>query len=135
MHTDLHTHTLICAALTREGLQIEDVDLVVLTHAHPDHAANFNLFAAQRPLLFGVNELNGERVMQTVLAQVCARAQNVSWCVQRPFRQLTPNVEVWKTPGHTQHDLSVVVRNVPSYGSICAVGECTSVRARVHTRA
>ena len=43
--------------------------------------------------------------------------------LQRPYRKLSPNVEVWKTPGHTQHDLTVLIHNVAGYGSMAIVGD------------
>ncbi|VDK87898.1 unnamed protein product, partial [Onchocerca ochengi] len=41
----------------------------------------------------------------------------------RPYRKLTENVEVWKTPGPTQQSLSVLVYNVEGYGTIAIVGD------------
>lgn len=43
--------------------------------------------------------------------------------LQRPYRKLSTNVELWKTPGHTQQDLSLLVHNVPGYGSMAIVGD------------
>ena len=37
--------------------------------------------------------------------------------------QLTPNVELWNTPGHTSQDISVLIRNVPCCGTVAVVGE------------
>ncbi|VDN32444.1 unnamed protein product [Gongylonema pulchrum] len=43
--------------------------------------------------------------------------------LQRPYRKLTENVEVWKTPGRTQQCLSVLVHNVEHYGTMGIVGD------------
>lgn len=43
--------------------------------------------------------------------------------VQRPYRKLSPHIEVWKTPGHTQHDLTVLIHDVASYGTMAIVGD------------
>ncbi|VDO33989.1 unnamed protein product [Heligmosomoides polygyrus] len=43
--------------------------------------------------------------------------------IYRPYRKLSPHIEVWKTPGHTQHDLSVLVHDVASYGTMAIVGD------------
>lgn len=32
-------------------------------------------------------------------------------------------MEVWKTPGHTQHDLTVLVHNVAGYGTMAITGD------------
>lgn len=52
---------------------------------------NLNFFG-QKPILFHTNEHIGHHVSPTEL-------------VERPYRKLTANIEVWKTPGHTSHDL------------------------------
>lgn len=43
--------------------------------------------------------------------------------LQRPYRKISQNVEVWKTPGHTQHDLTVLVHNVAGYGTMAIAGD------------
>lgn len=46
----------------------------------------------------------------------------VLYLFQRPFRKLSPQVQVWKTPGHMQQGLSVIVRNVLNFGTMSIVG-------------
>lgn len=42
---------------------------------------------------------------------------------QQQSRKLTNHVEIWKTPGHTPEDLSVIIRDVPSFGTVAVVGK------------
>ena len=56
-------------ALSREHLTTQDIDLVILSNGDPDSMANFNLFS-DKPLLYGVVEMSGEKMTTTVLTQV-----------------------------------------------------------------
>ncbi|KAK6033346.1 hypothetical protein OSTOST_00445 [Ostertagia ostertagi] len=51
--------------------------------------------------------------------------------LKRPYRKLSPHIEVWKTPGHTQHDLTVLVHDVASYGTMAIVGDLIPSEALV----
>uniref|UniRef100_A0A915AVA3 Metallo-beta-lactamase domain-containing protein n=1 Tax=Parascaris univalens TaxID=6257 RepID=A0A915AVA3_PARUN len=96
-------------SLAKETVTVDEIDAVVITHGHPGHIGNMNFFG-QKPILFHSMEYVGRRATPTELKD-------------RPYRKLSTNVEVWKTPGHTQHDLSVLVHNVPGYGSMAIVGD------------
>lgn len=41
---------------------------------------------------------------------------------QAPYMKISENVEVWKTPGHTREDLTIIVRRVPSHGVVAIAG-------------
>uniref|UniRef100_A0A0M3HUG9 Lactamase_B domain-containing protein n=1 Tax=Ascaris lumbricoides TaxID=6252 RepID=A0A0M3HUG9_ASCLU len=105
----LDCFSLIQARLAKESVTVDEIDAVVITHGHPGHIGNMNFFG-QKPILFHSMEYVGRRATPTELKD-------------RPYRKLSTNVEVWKTPGHTQHDLSVLVHNVPGYGSMAIVGD------------
>uniref|UniRef100_A0AC35TLF7 Lactamase_B domain-containing protein n=1 Tax=Rhabditophanes sp. KR3021 TaxID=114890 RepID=A0AC35TLF7_9BILA len=96
-------------ALTKEGVTLDNIDTVVITHAHPNHMGNLNFFG-RKPILFHSLEYIGKHVISTELKE-------------RPYRKITTNVEIWKTPGHTQHDLSVLVHGVSGYGTMAVVGD------------
>uniref|UniRef100_A0A1I8ATG8 Lactamase_B domain-containing protein n=1 Tax=Steinernema glaseri TaxID=37863 RepID=A0A1I8ATG8_9BILA len=95
--------------LLKESISLDNINAVVITHGHPGHMGNINFFS-QKPILFHSMEYIGRHVSQTELKE-------------RPYRKLSANIEVWKTPGHTQHDLSVLVHNVNGYGSLAVVGD------------
>lgn len=96
-------------ALTKEGITLDNIDSVVITHGHPNHMGNLNFFG-RKPILFNSLEYIGKHVISTELKD-------------RPYRKITSNIEVWKTPGHTQHDLSVLVHGVNGYGTMAIVGD------------
>ncbi|KHN81795.1 Uncharacterized protein C03F11.2 [Toxocara canis] len=98
-----------CCNLAKESVTLDEIDTVVITHGHPGHMGNMNFFG-RKPILFHTMEYVGRQVTPTELKD-------------RPYRKLSTNVEVWRTPGHTQHDLSVLVHNVPGYGSMVIVGD------------
>ncbi|KAH7726341.1 Protein C23H3.9 d [Aphelenchoides avenae] len=100
---------ILLRSLARESVALEDISTVVITHGHPGHMGNMNFFG-QKPILFHSMEYIGHHIMPTELKD-------------RPYRKLSTNIEVWKTPGHTQHDLSVIVHNVAGYGSMAIVGD------------
>jgi len=104
-------------SLSKEAVTLDDIDTVVITHGHPGHMGNMNFFG-QKPILFHSMEYIGRHVTPTELRD-------------RPYRKLSANVEVWKTPGHTQHDLSVLVHNVAGYGSMAIVGDLIPTEALV----
>ena len=113
--------------LSKEGVSLEDVNTVVITNAHPNHMGNMNFFA-QKPILFHSMEYIGRHVTPTELKEVRNSKKKREKIrrmgeLQRPYRKLSPNVEVWKTPGHTQHDLTVLIHNVAGYGSMAIVGD------------
>jgi glyoxylase-like metal-dependent hydrolase (beta-lactamase superfamily II) len=107
--------------LAENQVALDDIDVVVITHGHPGHMGNLNFFG-QKPILYHTNEHIGHHVSPTEL-------------VERPYRKLTGNIEVWKTPGHTQHDLSILVHNVPSYGTMAIVGDLIPAESLLSERA
>ncbi|VDM98060.1 unnamed protein product, partial [Thelazia callipaeda] len=95
--------------LSKEMVSMDEIAMIVITSAHPNNVGNLNLFP-QKPILFHTMEYTGEHATVTEL-------------VNRPYRKLTENIEIWKTPGRTQQSLSVLVHNVEEYGTIGVVGD------------
>lgn len=86
----------VVEGLIREGLSPADVGWVVCSHGHSDHVGNLNLFP-------GATLIVSHDVSKDDLY------------VDHPFAAGTPfviddEVEVIATPGHTEQDVSVVVR-------------------------
>jgi glyoxylase-like metal-dependent hydrolase (beta-lactamase superfamily II) len=75
------------------GVAPEDVTHVFLSHHHPDHTINVALFP------------NAEVV------DFWARYRADEWLDHDgDGHRLSPNAELWLTPGHTEEDASLVVR-------------------------
>uniref|UniRef100_A0A914WXD6 Metallo-beta-lactamase domain-containing protein n=1 Tax=Plectus sambesii TaxID=2011161 RepID=A0A914WXD6_9BILA len=83
--------------------------MVVTTHGHPDHFGQVSLFPNARHF-FDAFEITGNTFIPNGLND-------------NETIKLTPNVELWSTPGHTPQDTSIVVRNVPCCGTISIVGD------------
>jgi glyoxylase-like metal-dependent hydrolase (beta-lactamase superfamily II) len=86
----------ILSALQAEGLEPHDVDVVVCTHGHSDHVGNLNLFPD---------------ALLIVSHDICRRDLYTAhgFAQGHPYR-IDDAVEVIATPGHTEEDVSVVVR-------------------------
>ncbi|KAL6733147.1 hypothetical protein Aduo_003825 [Ancylostoma duodenale] len=107
-------------SLSKESVTLDQINTVVITHGHPSHMGNMNFFA-QKPILFHSMEYIGRHVTPTELRE-------------RPYRKLSPHIEVWKTPGHTQHDLTVLIHDVASYGTMAIVGDLIPNEALISER-
>ena len=83
----------IVEPLRDRGIAPEDVSHVFLSHHHPDHTMNVGLFP------------NAEVV------DFWARYQRDLWLDHDGDGwQMTPNAQLWLTPGHTEEDASLIVR-------------------------
>jgi len=84
--------TLITDPLRDLGVAVEDVTHVFLSHHHPDHTVNIALFP------------NAEVV------DFWARYRDDLWLDHEgDGYHLSPNAELWLTPGHTEEDATLVV--------------------------
>ncbi len=81
---------LLSKALTQRNLQVSDVDIVFLTHYHPDHTLNIRLFP-NHPIYDGDTIYVGD--------------------VETPYEGVIPgtDIRVLKTPGHAHEHASLVV--------------------------
>ncbi|KAI6191323.1 Lactamase-B domain-containing protein [Aphelenchoides bicaudatus] len=91
------------------GVVPSQIHIAVTTHGHPDHFGQGNFFSSAKHF-FGPYVYSGGVFTRTEL-------------FQKNEIQLTKNVELWNTPGHTNQDVSVIVRNVAGYGTVAVVGD------------
>jgi glyoxylase-like metal-dependent hydrolase (beta-lactamase superfamily II) len=84
----------ILQGLSAHGLSQDDIDLVINTHLHGDHMGNNGLF---RKAKFLAHE-----------KELPARIKNV--IVIEGDYQLSENIKIIETPGHTYGSVSVVVK-------------------------
>jgi N-acyl homoserine lactone hydrolase len=115
------------AALAEIGWRTSDVDLVVNTHLHFDHAENNTKFRKSR---FAVSRVEWEFAQQPIPSQ--AKLYDFSWtdeCVSYLDYELIsvddydllPGLRVIQTPGHSRGHQSVVVNTAE--GIVCVVGD------------
>lgn len=105
------TEELLQNLWSKAGLTAEDIDMVVTTHGHPDHYASLQMFSNIQQIFSGFQS-NGQIFKFDPLAKKETFLLNND-----------NNVEVISTPGHTPQDISVIVRNVPGFGTVSIVGD------------
>jgi glyoxylase-like metal-dependent hydrolase (beta-lactamase superfamily II) len=103
----------IRAGLAEHGVAPADVDYLVLTHLHHDHAANVDLFAESEVLLQR-SELGAARdplppVGRAYIDAHVAALETADLTLLDGGYRLHPDLEIRHTPGHTEGMQSVVV--------------------------
>lgn len=95
----LDDQRILVDALRSEGLEVGDIDLVVLTHSHFDHFRNVGMFAKAKVLVFwGLWDGN----------------TGTEW-----DENISDDIKVLKTPGHSSDSLSLVVKTEQGVVLIC----------------
>ncbi len=96
----------ILEGLEKANLKPDDVDMVVNTHDHKDHAGENRLFTKARIICgyMGLEEMAG-RIQVTPAG---------SFPLPRHRVELNSNVYIIRTPGHTRDSISVVIKDVNS---------------------
>uniref|UniRef100_A0A1I7TJW7 Lactamase_B domain-containing protein n=1 Tax=Caenorhabditis tropicalis TaxID=1561998 RepID=A0A1I7TJW7_9PELO len=106
--TDVHSKELMLKGISSRNIVPGEIQYVVTTHGHPDHFGQGNFFPNARHF-FGSYEYSDTNFISTELHT-------------KDIMQLTANVQLWNTPGHTAQDVTVMVHNVSCCG-IIAVAE------------
>ena len=97
----LENQSILVDALKREGLSLEDVNVVFLTHSHIDHFRNIGMFPNAKVIeYYGVWDKNK---------------------VEDRQNQLTENVKIIETPGHNYTSLTLLVKT--DLGNIAICGD------------
>ncbi|KAL3070433.1 hypothetical protein niasHT_032223 [Heterodera trifolii] len=109
MGTDINGRTDLIRKLSENQIAPPAVDYVVITHGHPDHAGNTNDFP---------DAIHFQGVMSHYRTKF-----NFSNLFENVKHQLTENVALISTPGHTSEDISVVVTNTLRYGTVVVAGD------------
>jgi glyoxylase-like metal-dependent hydrolase (beta-lactamase superfamily II) len=98
------------------GLIVQDIDMVIETHGHADHYSNAQTFE------------NADHVYNTYAYTWHYYKPNPLQSNQQFFLNNDRNLEIIQTPGHTPQDVSLIVRNVPGYGTVSVVGDLISAK-------
>ena len=97
----LESQQLLVDALKSEGLNIEDVNFVGLTHSHIDHYRNIGMFPGAKTVEFyGIWDKN---------------------TVDDWKEQFSDNIKIIKTPGHSRTGITFLVNT--DMGSVAVVGD------------
>ena len=97
----LKDRSILVEALKKEGLTLEDVNLIVITHSHIDHYRNIGMFPNAKALDFH-GLWDGDKVDD--------------W-----EEQLTEDIKIIKAPGHHYSSLVLLVKT--EEGTVAVVGD------------
>ena len=91
------------------NLTPDDINYVICTHSHPDHIGNLNLFTNCKHIV-------GHHVYKHDIYEFDLFDKNGQI-------QLSNDIKVISTPGHTMDDISLIVNNVDKLGTVGVVGD------------
>ena len=95
----LESQDLLAGKLKEEGLKVDDVNYVFLTHSHPDHHMNTGMFVKAKKLEFyGLWDNN----------------KCLEW-----NKNFSNDIEIIKTPGHSDDSLTFLVKNDSGKIAVC----------------
>jgi glyoxylase-like metal-dependent hydrolase (beta-lactamase superfamily II) len=95
----LDSQEILVDRLQAEGLSVNDINLVFITHSHLDHYRNIGLFINAKTLEFWGLWEGGK-------------------CEDWP-EQFTRNIKIIKTPGHSADSLTMLVKTKEGTVAIC----------------
>ena len=102
-------------ALARAEVKEQDIDIVVLTHAHWDHCQNIDMFPNAK-ILVHPRELSyaasPKRVDLSTARYFLASLQGREVEQVTEGTEIEPGVRILETPGHTEGHISVLVETV-----------------------
>ncbi|KAK6111798.1 Metallo-beta-lactamase family protein [Brugia pahangi] len=96
--------TQIIQALSKYSLNCDDITDLIITHGHSDHCGNLSLFQQAKIYM-------GDDMAKDGIYEVCTGI----WT-------LDDFVKIRPTPGHTDHDRSIIVLDT-EYGTVAIVGD------------
>lgn len=94
----------LIAALAKEGLKVESIDVVVLTHSHLDHTINVSLFANAK--IFCKFKGGSYPGQYHILSKGIVQRYTIE-----DGLELAKDVEFLLSPGHSDDHISLLVRN------------------------
>uniref|UniRef100_A0A0N4Z146 Lactamase_B domain-containing protein n=1 Tax=Parastrongyloides trichosuri TaxID=131310 RepID=A0A0N4Z146_PARTI len=106
--TDMVSKDEMLTSLALQNITPGEIQMAVTTHGHPDHFGQGNLFSNARHFFSSYEYLDNTYVTTDLSVN--------------DTMKLTHHVEVWNTPGHTNQDVSVIVRTT-CCGTIAIVGD------------
>lgn len=111
-------------ALEKEGLKLEDIDVVILTHTHVDHTTNIFLFNNAKIFMRFRGETKYPGQFQKINEGTLERFDILN-------ESIAKDVEIIETPGHTYDHISVVVNTED--GKVVIAGDAIGGEAWLNT--
>ena len=126
-------YSIIDRALASRGVTKDDVDAVVTTHTHSDHAGAIVKFVG-KPWILGAGELAEMELIegpQLVAAKKAMMGEIIEIAGDEPV-EIMPGVRVVRTPGHTAGHMSLLVET--DDGLVLVAGDQTMTRSEYEER-
>ncbi|KAK6029686.1 metallo-beta-lactamase domain protein [Ostertagia ostertagi] len=99
----------ILRQLSLFGLEKNDIHVVVITHGHIDHCGNLSMF--QNATVYMDSDVASTGRYTTLSEVSYVNIENRTQKLEGNSLTLAPAVELRRCPGHTDHDLIVIVSN------------------------
>ena len=112
------------SGLEKVGVSFSDIDLIILTHLHPDHIAQASRFPRAK-FLIQKDELEFGRSPHPAFAPAYVKEffERLNFVTLNGDTKIYDGLSVMKTPGHSQGGQSVCVQT--AQGPIIISGLCT----------
>ncbi len=95
----LESQQMLIDALEKEGLSVNDVDIVCITHSHIDHYRNIGMFPEAKTLeYYGLWDKN---------------------IVEDYKEQFSSDIKIIKTPGHDKTSITLLIKTNKGVVAIC----------------
>jgi len=96
----------LISSLKSLGLSPEEINTIILTHAHYDHVENINLFAKAKIYGNFTRKINSDHSQTEI--------KNILPIEKQPIKEF----EIYKTPGHTKGDIIIIYKNILFSGDV-----------------
>jgi glyoxylase-like metal-dependent hydrolase (beta-lactamase superfamily II) len=96
----------LISSLQSLNISPENINIIILTHAHYDHTENINLFPNAKIYGNFKKQINSNHTQTEI--------PNILPIEQQPIKKF----KIYKTPGHTQEDIIIKYKNILFSGDI-----------------
>lgn len=126
------SYSILWHALKSRGLSYDDIDAVVTTHIHTDHAAAIVQLAG-KPWILGVGDLDEMTLIEGEPIVEAKKSMMGHITEIDDETELMPGVRAIPTPGHTRGHISILVDTVDD--RVLIAGDLTMVASEYRDRA
>ncbi|MFS0722563.1 MBL fold metallo-hydrolase [Paenibacillus sp. 1P07SE] len=107
---------LLMARLKEADVEPEDIDIVYVTHLHPDHYRNIRFFP-------GARWLASQRELSNWKGRIPAVDEDIFAQLAPAEAEIAPGLQIVQTPGHTLGHTSVLFRHAGSGGRVLVAAD------------
>jgi glyoxylase-like metal-dependent hydrolase (beta-lactamase superfamily II) len=96
----------LISSLQELNIKPENINTIILTHAHYDHTENISLFPNAKIYGNFIKQINSDHTQTKI--------QNILPIEQQPIKEF----KIYKVPGHTQGDILIQYKNILFSGDV-----------------